>query len=207
MLANGAARGEGQEVEASLSTEFVERLVDERYGMTRHALAEHAPEGAIFAVSSFGPGASGNRPPAELRPLGLEGPLGWVAQQLEARDRADMNRLWELAPATCPGSSGASSAYERRYPRSNRSYEFRGRIKKLVRKRRCGAGLMRGVAAGLLALAVLAGSDLLAFYRASSFERAGDSAAPPVARRWSELLELAPVAADCSGRPWPGGPD
>ena len=48
------------------------------------------------------------------------------------------------------------------------------------------------MAAGLLALGVLAGSDLLAFYRASSFERAGDSAAPAVARRWSELLERHP---------------
>ena len=70
--------------------------------MTRHALAEHAPDGAIFAVSSFGSTASGNRPPAELRPLGLEGPLGWVAEQLEARDRADMNSLWELAPRDLP---------------------------------------------------------------------------------------------------------
>ena len=51
---------------------------------------------------------------------------------------------------------------------------------------------MRGVAAGLLALGVFAGSDLLAFYRASSFERAGDNAAPAVARRWSELLERHP---------------
>src|SRR6185312_3536475 len=31
----------------------VERLVDEQYGMTRHALAQHAPGGAIFAVSSY----------------------------------------------------------------------------------------------------------------------------------------------------------
>ena len=93
--ATESSRGSGAEPPA----ELVERLVDERYGMTRHALAEHAPEGAIFAVSSFGPGAVGNRPPAELRPLGLEGPLGWVAEQLEARDRADMEQLWELAPA------------------------------------------------------------------------------------------------------------
>ena len=66
--------------------------------MTRHALAEHAPDGAIFAVSSFGQDASGNRPPAQLCPLGLEGPLSWVAEQLEARDRADMNALWEETP-------------------------------------------------------------------------------------------------------------
>jgi hypothetical protein len=156
--------------------------------MTRHALAEHAPEGAIFAVSSFGPDASGNRPPADLRPLGLEGPLGWVAEQLEARDRADMNWLWELAPRDLPRLERCVAAYERRYPRSNRSYEFRGRLKRLLHKRRW-RWVMRGVAASLLALGVLAGSDLLAFYRTSSFERAADSAAPAVARHWSELLE------------------
>src|ERR1700677_1804088 len=77
VLANSVTRGEGPDAEAGLSTGFVEQVVDERYGMTRHALAEHAPEGAIFAVSAFGPTASGNRPPAELRPMGLEGPLGW----------------------------------------------------------------------------------------------------------------------------------
>ena len=205
VLANSAARGEGPGVEAGFSTEFVEQLVDERYGMTRHALAEHAPEGAIFAVSSFGPAASGNRPPAELQPLGLEGPLGWVAEQLEARDRADMNQLWELAPRDLPRLERCVAAYERRYPRSNRSYEFRGRIKKLVRNRRV-RWTMRGVAAGLLALGVLAGSDLLAFYRASSFERAGDSAAPAVAQALVGAARAAPLAADVLAGPGQAGP-
>ena len=64
VLANRAARGEDLEVETGLSAEYVEQLVDERYGMTRHALAAHAPDGAIFAVSSFGsaPRATGRRP-------------------------------------------------------------------------------------------------------------------------------------------------
>ncbi len=83
------------------------------------------------------------------------------------------------------------AAYERRYPRSNRSFEFRGRIKKLIRKRR-GRWLVRGLAAALAGVGLLAGSDLLAFYRAASFERAGDSAAPAVARRWSDLLNEHP---------------
>jgi hypothetical protein len=52
---------------------------------------------------------------------------------------------------------------------------------------------MRGVAAGLLVLGLFAGSDLLAYYRASTFERTADSAAPAVARRWSELLERHPA--------------
>ena len=31
--------------------------------------------------------------------MGLEGPLGWVAEQLEAGDRADMELIYKLAPA------------------------------------------------------------------------------------------------------------
>ena len=87
---------------------LVERLVDERYSMTRHALSEHAPEGAIFAVSSFGPGAIGNRPPAELQPMGLEGPLSWLADQLEARDRAVDDPTLGAGPETCPARAHAS---------------------------------------------------------------------------------------------------
>ncbi len=89
--------GTSLDPDADPPADFVERLVEERYGMTRHALAQHAPDGAIFAVSSFGPGCVGNRPPAVLRPQGLEASLGWVAQQLEAHDRAQMDQLWELA--------------------------------------------------------------------------------------------------------------
>ncbi len=119
VLAGLAATNPELDPQRALSAEFVERLVDERYGMTQHALAEHAPDGAIFAVSSFGLGATGNRPPAELVPLGLEGPLGWIADQLEARDRAEMTLLWDLAsddpapPGTvCGGLRAAVSSIE-----------------------------------------------------------------------------------------------
>jgi GTPase SAR1 family protein len=185
--ANESSPDQGAEPPADL----VERLVDERYGMTRHALAQHAPEGAIFAVSSFGPGAVGNQPPTELRPQGLEAPLGWVAQQLEARDRAQMDQLWELAPRDLNRLGRCTQAYERRYPRSNRSFEFRERFDKARRGGRW-RRLARFAAAGLALVGALAGSDLMAFYRASSIERAGDEAAPALARRWAELIEWHP---------------
>ena len=70
--------------------------------MTRHALARHAPRGAIFAVSSYGRGAVDGRPPAVLHPIGLEGPLGWLAEQLEANDRDQLEWLWDLAPKDLP---------------------------------------------------------------------------------------------------------
>jgi outer membrane protein assembly factor BamD (BamD/ComL family) len=192
VLANSTdTAGDNADLETCLSTEFVERLVEERYGMTRHALAEHAPEGAIFAVTSFGPGASGNRPPVELRPMGLEGPLSWLAEQIEARDRAEMNWLWELAPADLPRLERCVAAYERRYPRSNRSFEFRGRLQGVARRARWRRAI-RWAAVAAVGLAALAGWDFLAFHRTSAFERGGNIAAPMIARQWSELLDWHP---------------
>jgi GTPase SAR1 family protein len=191
VVAGLAATNPALDPQAALSSEFVERLVDEQYGMTRHALAEHAPEGAIFAVSSFGLSAAGNRPPAELVPLGLAGPLGWIAEQLEARDRAEMCSLWELASDDPRRLERCVAAYERRYPRSNRSFEFRGMLSALRRKRRRRRVLRLG-ALVVLSLGLLAGSDFLAFHRAEAFERGSDTAAPAVARRWSDLLEWHP---------------
>ena len=52
----------------ALSGPFVERLVEERYGMTHHVLRQHAPGGAIFAVSSFGTGADREPAAATLAP-------------------------------------------------------------------------------------------------------------------------------------------
>ncbi len=171
----------------SLSGPFVEQLVDERYGMTRHALRQHAPEGAIFAVSSYGPGSTSNRPPSILHPMGLEGPLGWLAEQLEARDRAQMEWLWDLAPTDLPRLTRCVAAYERRYPRSNRSYEFRARLKALERRRRRRRVGKVLVTAAVL-LATLAGYDFWGFHRATAFERDPENPAPLVARQWSSFL-------------------
>jgi GTPase SAR1 family protein len=170
---------------------LVERVVDARYGMTRHALAAHAPDGAIFAVSSFGPGAEGNHPPSELHPMGLEGPLSWLAEQLEARDRAAMTAVWERAPHDVSRLERVVSAYERRYPRSNRSYEVRARLKAMAGRRRRGR-VLRLAGCVLLAASAMAGYDALGFRRALAFEREGDRAAPAIARRWGDLLEWHP---------------
>ncbi|WP_020465484.1 TRAFAC clade GTPase domain-containing protein, partial [Singulisphaera acidiphila] len=107
----------------------VERLVEARYGMTRHALAQHAPGGAIFAVSSYGRGAEGGRPPAELHPLGLERPLGWLAEQLEAVDREQLEWLWDLVPDDLPRLARCVDAFGRRYPKSSSAAGFRARLK------------------------------------------------------------------------------
>jgi hypothetical protein len=175
----------------SIPESLVERVVDAHYGMTQHALAAHAPDGAIFGVSSFGPGADGNRPPSELRPMGLEGPLSWLAEQLEARDRAAMIATWERAPHDLARLERVVSAYERRYPRSNRSYEFRDRLQAMARRRRR-ERLLRLAGCVLLAGVAMAAYDALGFRQALAFERSGDRAAPAIARRWADLLEWHP---------------
>lgn len=166
---------------------FVEKLVDEKYGMTRHALRRHAPDGAIFAVSSFGVGSTGNRPPEVIQPIGLEGPLGWVAERLEARDREQMEWLWDVGSGDLPRLHRCLAAYEKRYPRSNRTYEFRERLKKLERKRSLRRfGKLAGAAAVVAGL--VAGYDYWGYQRALNFERDGGNTAAAVAQRWTDLL-------------------
>jgi hypothetical protein len=169
----------------------VERFVDRHYGMTRHALAQHAPRGAIFAVSSYGRGARDGRPPAELSPLGLEGPLSWLADELEAHDEAQLEWLWDLAPDDLPRLGRCVAAFERRYPRSERSARFRARLESLRRRRRARA-LVRGASALALGIAALAGYDAWGFHRALAFEGERDNAPPAVAKNWREVLAWHP---------------
>jgi GTPase SAR1 family protein len=167
----------------------VEELVDSLYGMTRHALAQHAPRGAIFAVSSYGREGEDGRPPAELHPLGLEGPLGWLAEQLEVGDREQLEWLWELVPDDVSRLSRCVRAYEKRYPRSDYGIDFRRRLNTLKR-RRTRRNVMRAVVAAGMLVAAAAGYDAWAFQQALAFER--DNPAPAVERRWSEFVAWHP---------------
>jgi len=186
----GIHRGDGSG--ALFDEAFVEKLVDEQYGMTRHALRQHAPDGAIFAVSSFGVGSTGNQPPAVIEPIGLEGPLGWVAERLEARDREQMEWLWDIGSNDLPRLHRCLAAYEKRYPRSNRTYEFRDRLKRLERRRTLGRfGKLAGAAAVVVGL--VAGYDFWGYQRALNFERDAGNTASAVARRWSDLLAEHPT--------------
>lgn len=175
----------------------VERLVEQQYGMTRHVLTQHAPGGAIFAVSSYGLGAIDGRPPAELCPLGLEGPLEWLGEQLEASDRAQLEWLWDLAPDDLPRLSRCVAAYARRYPRSDHLPVFRERLRVLRRGRRR-RSVLRLSAAAVLVTALLAGYDAWGFQNAVAFER--DHPAPAVADGWSKFLALHPTVRVF----WPG---
>ena len=152
------------------SLENVEKLVDARYGMTRHALSRHAKRGAIFAVSAYGRGAIDGRPPVELHPIGLEGPLAWLAEQLEAIDRDALEWLWDLAPNDIPRLARGVAAYERRYPNTERAIEFRKRLSGAKRRRArrvlvkatLGLGLIAGALAGLRRLGLPGGDRVRA---------------------------------------------
>ncbi len=168
----------------------VDALVEARYGMTRHALAQHAPRGAIFGVSAYGRGARDGRPPAELNPLGLEAPLEWLAEQLEAIDQEQLERVWELAPHDVPRLARCVAAFERRYPRSDRSAIYHNRLAALRGRRRTRRHV--GVAGVLLvSIAGLAGYDAWGYEQARAFE--ADHAAPAVAAHWSRLLAWHPT--------------
>ncbi len=171
--------------------EKVDAYVDSRYGMTRHALAGHAPHSAIFAVSAYGRGAGGDgRPPAELHPMGLEGPLGWLADELEAADREAIDWLWDLAPDDLPRLSRCVKAFERRYPRSDSAITFRRKLSAMkgTRGRRT---LLKLTALAGLAFGAVAGYDVLGFRQAVVFEKDGNPAAA-VERKWSEFLRWHP---------------
>jgi GTPase SAR1 family protein len=193
------ATADEHEPAADLDGLDVERFVERHYGMTRHALAQHAPRGAIFAVSSYGPGARDGRPPAELHPLGLEGPLGWLAEQLEGSDEEQLEWLWDLAPDDHARLARCVAAYEKRYPRSDRAARFRERLK-AKKRRRFRAKLGKVVVAAALLLTVLAGYDLVGYQRALGFATERDNPAPAVARRWVDLAAWHPTL----GLFWPG---
>ena len=183
------ARGDG--------LDSVERVVEARYGMTRHALARHVPNGAMFAVSSYGRGAVDGRPPAELEPLGLEGPLGWIAEQLEEVDRNQLEWLWDLAPADLTRLSRCVAAFEKRYPRSDRVADFRRRLRE-GRRRQVRRGLVRLGVLGALGAAGLAGYDAWGYRSAVQFE--AGNAPTDVARRWDDLARWHPTLPYF----WPG---
>jgi len=170
----------------------VDEFVDANYGMTRHALATHAPHSAMFAVSSYGEGVGRDgRPPAELHPMGLDGPLGWLAEQLEATDREQIEWLWDLAPDDLKRLTKCVKVYERRYPRSDHAITFRRKLASLRRRKRLRTFARLTIAAALIA-GVVAGYDFLGYRSARTFEAGGN---PPAAveKTWDEFLAWHPT--------------
>lgn len=169
----------------------VEQLAETQYGMTRHALARHAPRSALFAVSSYGQEAAADgRPPEQLRPLGLDAPLVWLAGQLEAVDRDRLDWLWDLAPDDLPRLARCVAAFEKRYPKCDALNDYHRRLKTLRGKRRRRAIVRAGAGIAALALAAL-GYDTWGYRSAVAFEK--DHAPTAVSKRWSSLIAWHPT--------------
>ena len=121
--------------------------------------------------------------------MGLEGPLAWLADQLEAVDREVLDWLWDLVPDTCQGFLGVF-ALSNADTRSDAAIDFRRRL-----NRRYGAGLRPSftVAASLaIVTATAAGYDAWGYRDAVKYEQASRSA-PSVEWRRSRLLAWHPT--------------
>ena len=176
--------------------------------MTRHALRQHAPDGAIFAVSSYGRGVDGQ--PAARRAPPARAWKGRSAGSPSSSRPATATR-WSGSgtwpPTTCPGSRGASPPTSGAIPRSNRSYEFRARLKALVGSGSGGGPRKLALAGrGGRCVAALAGYDFWGFQRRLGLRAGPENPRRAVARRWSRLLARHPSLAALLARRWPGRP-
>ncbi len=132
-------------------------------GMTTHALQTHCPHHAILAVSSLGQPITPREPSAdepipvpqaiptfEPRPMGLGGPLTWLAESLQAQDQDRLEQIWKLAPNNLGLLSRGVACFARRYPNSPATRDFKARLRRLRFQKRS-RQLLAGVA-GVLAL-------------------------------------------------------
>jgi hypothetical protein len=107
-------------------------FVRQRFNITQHALASHCPDHGLYAVSSLG---GPIREGEELHPLGLDGPLAWLAGALRAQDEARLERLWELAPRDKALLERAGAAFAHRYPDAPATASQRQRLGELRQRR------------------------------------------------------------------------
>ena len=98
----------GPTANAAVLGEFIQR----HFNITQHALASHCPNHGLFAVSSLG----GPMREGDLHPLGLDGPLAWLAGAMQTQDKARLERLWTLASRDKALLERGVAVFARRYP-------------------------------------------------------------------------------------------
>jgi hypothetical protein len=133
-----------------------EELVEHRFPMTRHALRVHCPQHALFAVSSLGGPIGGEdaAKPFTPQPLGLDGPLAWLAQALQAQDEARLAQLWEQSGRNLALLGRCLACFRHRYPSAAAGRDYAARLQELRRRRRRRRGLAAFVAVACLVLGV-----------------------------------------------------
>lgn len=184
---------EGREPELGEESHWrVDQLVEELYGMTRHALAVHVRSSSMFAVSAYGMGSHDGRPPRGLRPLGLDAPLHWLATELEALDADLVDWIWDLAPNEHKRLGRCVKAFAERYPRSTRREAFERRLAAARRRRRASA-LVKTAAAAALAAGGVFGYDYYAFQHMLAKERETGLTAGETERGWRKFKDEHPL--------------
>jgi hypothetical protein len=166
-------------------------LIERRFAMTRHTLALHCPQHALFAVSSLGAplpaieeGAA--PPPFTPRPAGLGGPLAWLAQTLQAQAQARLERLWQIAPAQSALLERSVASFARQYPDNPATAIFRRRLRELRRRRLGRRALVTAVTVAALLLG-LRGYDAYGEQQAVRFAAAHEDDPIAVRRQWESF--------------------
>lgn len=169
----------------------VEAVMASRFGMTLHAARHHAPDAAMFAVSAYGgSGDEPGTPPPELRPTGLDGPLLWVAERLEAADREQLEWIWDLAPADYPRLKRCVDAFGKRYPQSERLAEYRRELA-VLRRRRLARRAAWAAGIAVAAAGTVAAYDYLDYRRVARAE--ADAGPADAARAWAAFNRRHPT--------------
>jgi hypothetical protein len=157
----------------------LDALTGSHFDMVRHALASHCRHSGLFAVSSLGGPGGG----AGLQPAGLDAPLAWLAEVLQAQDQARMELLWGLAGRQPDLLARCVACFARRYPDAPAVAQYRRRLREARRRRLRRRVLVALGTAASLALGVWS-YDALAYQQAAAFERGHATDPAAVLHRW-----------------------
>jgi hypothetical protein len=141
--------------ESSPALPSPEEVAQRYFRMTLHTLALHSPQHATLAVSSLGspiPPVSEEAapPPFSPQPVGLDGPLVWLAEALQAQDEQRLDHLWQLAPRDLSLLTRATHSFCRRYPSTAAAAAFQKRLQAAQRRHQ-----VRNLAGGLVGAACM----------------------------------------------------
>jgi hypothetical protein len=176
-----------------LESNAPEEMLNKQFDMTRHALATHFPQNAVFAISSLG-GAIGQGEPSAFKPepVGLEGPLVWLAEELHKQDVARLEQLWPAVAREPRLIERAVHCFARRYPDAPETAAYRQRLR-AARRQRVRRRVLQVAAVAACSFFSLWTYDAWGEQRASRFEteNSGDLAA--VRQRWREYQTWHPT--------------
>ena len=117
VLAGSAIPRRDSAFEAGVPVELVERLVDERYGMTRHALAAARARGCGLRRQLIRHGGRWQSPAGRDPAAGARGPARLGGRAARGRRPRRYGAALEAGAGDCPGSDDAWRPTRSGYPR------------------------------------------------------------------------------------------